>query len=174
MKYICQNPDCNNPASRRYGSKECAKIVTNARKREKWANDPTMKEKLNAWNANNKDKRYGYTKKYLSTPEGKEKHYKLVSNYQVRRRNTFEQFKLIQNFKRRIRGITDKSKERYVEELGCSIFDFIHHIESQFTEGMSWENKGTYWGYGYKVSLTNFTFPDEEATHYSNIYQKLL
>jgi len=38
---------------------------------------------------------------------------------------------------------SDKT-ERSIEYLGCTIVEFKAHIESQFTEGMTWENHGTW------------------------------
>ena len=33
-------------------------------------------------------------------------------------------------------------KDRSIEYLGCTIGEFMDHIESQFKEGMTWENHG--------------------------------
>ena len=65
-----------------------------------------------------------------------------------------------------------KSKSSF-EYLGCTIGEFKEHIESQFVEGMSWENYGLYgWHIDHKVPLDwyvkNHTNPFE-ANHYTNL-----
>ena len=65
-----------------------------------------------------------------------------------------------------------KSKSSF-EYLGCTIAEFKEHIESQFTEGMSWENYAhDTWHVDHKVPLDwyvkNHTNPFE-ANHYKNL-----
>jgi len=55
----------------------------------------------------------------------------------------FERFAL--NFRQRIRSYLKGSGLKTVEILGCSKNEFREHLQSLFTEGMSWDN----YGYGF-------------------------
>jgi len=47
------------------------------------------------------------------------------------------------------------------EFLGCTIDEFIVHIESQFTEGMSWLNYGK-WVFDHRLPLGKKGLTEEE------------
>ena len=49
-----------------------------------------------------------------------------------------------------LRGNKEMSSQEY---LGCDILTFQKHIESQFTEGMSWKNYGSEWHIDHKLPL---------------------
>jgi hypothetical protein len=77
-----------------------------------------------------------------------------------------------------VRG-TDKSA-RTMELLGCSIEFFIHWLETQFTNGMSWENYGTWkvgepmkWHIDHIRPCASFDLTDpaqqRECFHWSNM-----
>ena len=64
-----------------------------------------------------------------------------------------------------------------VRDLGCSVEEFHRFIESKFTDGMTWENKGQFgWHYDHIIPLSSFDLTDREqclkALHFSN-YQPL-
>jgi hypothetical protein len=61
--------------------------------------------------------------------------------------------------------------------LGCTITKFKQHIESQFTEGMNWDNHGTgygKWQFDHIVGCNNFDLSKEEdrkkCFHYTNLH----
>lgn len=61
-----------------------------------------------------------------------------------------------------------------IDDLGCSIPKLKIHIESQFKEGMTWENWGrTGWHIDHKIPLSSFNLSVREqflkACHYSNL-----
>jgi hypothetical protein len=63
-----------------------------------------------------------------------------------------------------------------IELLGCSIFDLKIHLESQFKEGMSWENHGhgeNCWHIDHILPCASFDLTDIEQQkkcfHYSNL-----
>lgn len=69
----------------------------------------------------------------------------------------------IVNFKR------DKSS---IDILGCSVDVLIFHLESQFKDGMSWDNYGYYgWHIDHIVPLSNAKTEEElyKLCHYSNL-----
>ena len=59
-----------------------------------------------------------------------------------------------------------------VSDLGCSVEFLKKHIESQFTEGMSWDNRGE-WELDHIKPLAKFDLTDREqfleAVNYKNI-----
>jgi|SaaInlV_165m_DNA_1040744.scaffolds.fasta_scaffold18331_1 hypothetical protein len=65
-----------------------------------------------------------------------------------------------------------KSKSSF-EYLGCTIGEFKEHIESQFVEGMSWENHGyDSWHVDHKVPLDWYVKNHDnpfEANHWTNL-----
>lgn len=60
-----------------------------------------------------------------------------------------------------------------IESLGCSIEQFKAYIESQFKNGMNWQNYGSEWELDHKVPLFKFNLLDSDqisiACHFSNI-----
>jgi len=59
-----------------------------------------------------------------------------------------------------------------MELVGCSIEELMKHIESQFTDGMSWENQGE-WHIDHVRPCASFDLTDEqqqrECFHYTNL-----
>lgn len=53
-------------------------------------------------------------------------------------------------------------KGKTIEMLGCSIEDFILHIEQQFTQEMNWDNYGSYWELDHIIPLDHFNLEDLE------------
>jgi len=59
-----------------------------------------------------------------------------------------------------------------VKNLGCSIPEFLAHLESKFTTGMSWDNYGK-WHIDHIKPLSSYDLTNPEqlilACHYSNL-----
>lgn len=74
---------------------------------------------------------------------------KRLTNYECRRNNQRRKTDSLFDLRCRIRSLISASlrnkgyskNSRTHEILGCSYVDFKSHIESQFTEGMSWDNR---------------------------------
>ena len=49
-----------------------------------------------------------------------------------------------------------------LEYLGCSIEEFIAHIEGEFTEGMSWDNYSSEWEFDHRKPLGAKGLTEEE------------
>jgi hypothetical protein len=67
-----------------------------------------------------------------------------------------------------------KKSDRTINLLGCTITEFITHIESQFKDGMSWENRGFYgWHIDHIIPCALFDLTDPEQQrkcfHYTNL-----
>src|SRR5690625_5779818 len=69
---------------------------------------------------------------------------------------------------------THKSK-RTIELIGCTVPELVEHLESQFEDGMSWENYGE-WHVDHIKPCAMFDFTKEEQQkecfHYSNLDRK--
>ena len=64
-------------------------------------------------------------------------------------------------------GYTKKSKTYNI--LGCSLKEFKQHLESQFTEGMTWDNQGKWhMDHIYPVSLAKDEQHLIKLNHYTN------
>lgn len=59
-----------------------------------------------------------------------------------------------------------------VKDLGCTVEQFKKHLESQFKDGMSWDNYGR-WHIDHIKPLSSFNLKNKEellkACHYSNL-----
>ena len=92
------------------------------------------------------------------------------------RRKTDIQFKLSMTLRHRLymalKGETKGGSA--VRDLGCTIPELKIHLESQFTEGMSWDNwKHDGWHIDHIAPLSNFDLTDREqiliVCHYTNL-----
>jgi len=111
----------------------------------------------------------------------RQKRRKELSTYQLgyhqSRLKSDPAYKLAYNLRCRLhKAINIQSKSgSAVQDLGCSIPEFKAHIESLFTEGMSWDNHGE-WHLDHIKPLASFDLSDRdqflEACHYKN-YQPL-
>jgi len=84
--------------------------------------------------------------------------------------------KVAQNVRRRIwkvlRGTMRKKHSK--ELLGCNLNNFVQHIESQWVDGMSWENYGLRgWHIDHIIPCCSFDLTDleqqEKCFHYTNL-----
>lgn len=70
------------------------------------------------------------------------------------------------------RGLNDFSKKRSTEHImGCTMTEFINHIESKFKEGMTFQNYGKYgWHLDHIIPLSKAKTEKEiiNLNHYSN------
>jgi hypothetical protein len=77
------------------------------------------------------------------------------------------------NIKNALKSIGHKKPKKSTEILECSILEFKVWIESQFTDGMSWDNRNL-WDLDHKIPISLAKTCEEavELCHYSN-YQPL-
>jgi hypothetical protein len=109
-------------------------------------------------------------------PIRKEKQKKYMTSYTREKCAKDPLFKLTSDIRKTIgsclrkNGYTKRSKT--YEILGCSFKDFYNHIEQQFTDDMSWDNKGRYgWHIDHIVPLSFGTTLEEIhlLNHYTNL-----
>lgn len=99
-----------------------------------------------------------------------------MRRYVKNRRHNDINFKMACNMRRRVRCAISRGgyskSARLSEYLGCDWSTFKQHIESKFTEGMSWYNHGD-WHLDHIKPLCLFNLSNKEemlkAGHYTNL-----
>jgi hypothetical protein len=98
-------------------------------------------------------------------PVYKKKYLEYRKKYDKKKRETDINFKLKTNIGRRIREILKLSNSEKcsssIKYLGCSLDSFKEHLQSKFTEEMSWDNYGEYWHIDHIIPCKAFDFSDE-------------
>lgn len=97
-----------------------------------------------------------------------------VNTYYAERRKD-PHYRIAHNLRSRIYdALAGKVKHANTEKLtGCSFEELYKHLESQFEEGMNWDNYGSYWVVDHKIPLISVDLTDpaalEKVCHYSNL-----
>ena len=122
-----------------------------------------------------------YNKKWKE--ENKERFLSTKHAYRAKKRKEDPMYRITNSLRCRLHGAVIKgykSKSTF-ELLGCSIEELKIHLESQFTEGMTWENYGSgpnrdhknFWHVDHRkaCSLFDLTDPEQQKIcfHYSNL-----
>lgn len=101
------------------------------------------------------------------------KEYKLYQKqYRIKNRKKINEYylnrlqdpkhKMLHNIRQSIRNcFLRKKKHSTIKYLGCTISEFISHIEKQFSGEMSWENHGKLWHLDHIIPVNAFNFSDE-------------
>jgi len=85
------------------------------------------------------------------------------------------EFKIRKAIRVRLHGVIKRGKAgSAVKDLGCTIAELKRHIESQFQEGMTWDNWSQHgWHIDHIIPLSSFDLTDREqflkACHYTNL-----
>ena len=117
---------------------------------KKYESKPEVKERKKEnhkkWLSENKDKWNEYIKEYRE--KNIDKIRKIKRDYERTRKANDPLYKLIANFRTAIYQVLKENNinknGHYFEILGYTPYDLIEHIESKFTEGMTWENYGEF------------------------------
>lgn len=141
-------------------------------KNKKWReeNKEYIKEKMNEWLENNKEHKKQKDKEYRETH--KEQHKENMRNWKRNdykdlktnpdRKKEFDDYKLKSNIGRRIRGLLKNGKTtKTLDYVGCTLEELKKHLESKFSEDMSWDNYGSFWHIDHIIPCDSFNFTDE-------------
>jgi hypothetical protein len=109
----------------------------------------------------NKERLINYSREYNRNKYQQDKHYKLKMNIKSR-------INLL------LKKQHAKKSNRTLELLGCDLETLMIHLESKFSEGMSWENHGLYgWHIDHIIPCSHFDLTDFEQQkrcfHYTNL-----
>lgn len=151
-------------------------------------NKALVLQKKKAYNLANKDSISEYQKEYYKLNKDKKKQ-KVKARYLVNKSNIIAKnviykrerrandsfYKMSHNIRSlisgvlRLRGFSKDTKTS--DLLCCSYYVLEQHIESQFVDGMSWDNYGTYWTYDHICPCAQARNEDElvKLQHYSNL-----
>ena len=138
------------------------------------ANPEKVKAKNKAYQEANPEKIKAKNKAYYTNNRDRITRRNTAST--KRRRQTNPAFRLLDNMRRRVNNaLNGKSKSaRTLELLGCTVEQARQHLESQFKEGMTWENYGIYgWHVDHIVPCASFDMTKEaeqrKCFHYTNL-----
>lgn len=104
----------------------------------------------------------------------KDSHPNYHTEYISNRRKNDNLFRLIMNVRRRLllylNSKNIKKNNKTFEIIGCTPEMIKEHLESQFTDGMNWENHGE-WHIDHKIPLSSAETEEEvyELCHYTNL-----
>jgi len=159
----CSNCKVEKPATEyRFKSRKCKACDT---------------KKLYAWRAENPDKFKEICKTYREKPNAKE-----VRNKSRNIKYAEDTLFCLQTtYRNRVRCfirtggcVRISSKEKYLKLLGCSYETLIQWLESNFVEGMTWDNYGEVWQIDHTTPCAVFDFTIEEnikaCFNWSNLY----
>lgn len=120
------------------------------------------KARLYEWRKENPDKFKELCKKYREKPEKKKKRAKYLKDKYTDDMN----FRLDRLYRTRVRtfikGGIKKGNAKYTAMLGCSWDTLRAWLESNFADGMTWDNYGTYWHVDHAMPCSVFDFTVEE------------
>jgi hypothetical protein len=111
------------------------------------------------WINKNKDRIKDYNSRYKKEKYNSDLLFKLKTNYRNRLKDVFRDYGYIKN-------------NRSIDYLGCDIEFLKNHLESQFTDGMTWDNKGFYgWHIDHIIPLSSAKSEEEilKLCHYTNL-----
>ena len=142
---------------------------------KKWNYDNLDKFKNNSkrWNQKNRERCREYCKRWRSKNKKRKREYESQLKMLSPLYGITQSIRALVLTKFRERGYTKKSKVYKI--IGCSYDDFKKHIESQFKEGMTWENHNRYgWHLDHIIPCASAKTEEEliKLNHYTN-YQPL-
>ena len=171
QEYTCKRCDCIR--SKKYREENREKVAEQA-KRYYEKNKEERNRKCREYHEANKEEIKQKRKEYYE--ENKEEIIKKTWEYKKKRLMEDPLFKLIECLRSRIltaiKSQAGEKAAKSIELLGCSIKHVRDHLESQFTEGMTWENQGE-WHIDHIRPCASFNLEDPEdqrkCFHWTNL-----
>jgi len=136
----------------------------------------SKKDEILVKNKEYKEKNKEWYKKYHKEyyQKNKDEIKKRVTQYHYKKIKEDVGYRLLQRCRKRLyEAVKGNIKSARTKELiGCSVENLMHHLESQFTEGMNWDNYGK-WHVDHIKPCSEFNFSKEEQQrecfHYTNL-----
>lgn len=172
-KYRNECKECLCSDRRKY-RKENKEKISIAAKKSREQNKEKIKKQRRLYRENNKEVIALRKKEYRKNNiEEIRKRKRVYESAKIQNDSTY---KLKKNLKRRVLIAIQKQygEKAYktMDLLGCSIEKARKHLETQFTDGMSWENQGT-WHIDHIIPCASFDLTDPEEQkkcfHYTNL-----
>jgi hypothetical protein len=132
------------------------------------------KSKGREWRAKNKESKRDYDRKWK---EQNPERWKELTKRARKKRAAKPEVRIVSNFRKRLRDIMkdarEGGKQSILSLIGCSSSALAHHLESQFTRGITWENYGTHWHVDHIIPCSSFDHgnPDHvrRCWHFTNL-----
>lgn len=137
-------------------------------KKYKTNNKIKVKKRLNKWKEKNPD----YYKEYRLTH--KKQHSTYIYKYYKKKRQKDPLFRLRWNLRNRLKNMLKVKSwhkdNKTADIIGCTLEELKYHIESKFTQGMTWQNYGK-WELDHIIPVSKATTKEElyKLNHYSNL-----
>ena len=121
-----------------------------------------------------------FVKEWRSRPDVRERQNRLTNDYKTKRLKEDPEFKIKTNLRialaKAITRVSGHKRGSHIELLGCTVEQLRDHLESQWLQGMSWENygnsKGT-WNIDHIRPFASFNLMNLEdlrkCCHYTNL-----
>ena len=173
----------------KYGSYGyCKNCIKAQRKKFRYHNDPQFRKKCLKWSTKPPGSRNEYMKEYYR--KNKEKMNKQSYDYSRKNREKINEWareyykdpakRIARSMYNRVRiAIFDQlvKKSASTKELcGCTWKELVKHLESQFKEGMTWDNYGrgtNNWSIDHIITCSNFDLTkieeQQKCFHYTNL-----
>jgi hypothetical protein len=173
-KYMANRDNRIATVKRRY-DKKCDEIKSYNRERYHKSSEKIAAQ-VRDYYKNNKSKVLEYKKEYRQRDESKQNYNKWKAAYKKKRFNDDIDYKLkyviSSQVRRYVKG--ELKTKKAAELVGCSMEKLRKHIESQFKEGMLWNNHGFYgWHIDHIIPCASFDLADIEQQkkcfHYTNL-----
>ena len=180
---------CHNITKKIY-RKNNIENLKNCQKNWREANKEHKKQKAKEWYLKNRDKILDKAKKYYEENKTEIKEYKkewdilnkdYINEKERQRKLENPMFKLTHNIRnlihqsfKRACNNTYKKSDKSEKILGCTIPEFIEHLQSLFTERMTLENHGNCeecWQIDHKIPISSAKTEGEiyKLNHYTNL-----
>lgn len=100
-----------------------------------------------------------------------------INKNERRRRKKDHAYRIKKNLRRRVNEVITRPSKKCdstFKLLGCSLTEFLQHLENQFTKGMNWKNYGNNgWHIDHIIPCSSFDLTDPEQQrkcfHYTNL-----
>jgi len=177
LRYDCRK--CQSKCRKKYYKRNSEKAIIYASQwtrdnpgwRKEWegANLKQIRRTGRKWNENNPEKVKLADKKYRKT------HKKEINERQKKRRENDLIYRLNNNMGCLIRdSLRDGKNGRHWETLvGYTLNDLIKHLESRFTEGMTWENHGkgkNKWNIDHIIAISRWNITSYECQDFKDCW----
>lgn len=114
-----------------------------------------IKQSQNNWLARNKDKVIEYRRKARKNPKNRAK------------------FNLRDRFKDLMKTVKKGGSTSFSKTIGCTTSQLSIHLESQLSNGMTWDNYGTHWHVDHIIPCASFNHNDPKQVaqcwHWTNL-----
>lgn len=171
-----QDWKANNPNHRKEYVKNNPEIIKAVAKRAYLKNKDKINEKKKEWYVNNKE-RHSATRD-LYAKNNKERLLYARRKWERNRMDTDINYILQKTLRSRIRGALKSAGGRKAERtenlIGCTVEEFRVFIESQFTDGMSWDNWTTDgWHLDHRIPISWFNLENENCRKLAFSYKNM-